>query len=192
MTGQDTDSELVRRFQRGDAGALEELVTRHRVLLYGYIVNQTRGGDDADEIFQEVWFRVIRKAARYRDRNFRGWLLRIAHNLVIDRARRRKPDTSLDAETAEGHSMMDILPNKDFDPAATAVDQDLGGRIRDAVAVLPEEQRETFVLRMQADLPFKEIATIQGVSINTALARMQYALAKLRAVLREDYEVLSS
>jgi RNA polymerase sigma-70 factor (ECF subfamily) len=109
---------------------------------------------------------------------------------VIDRARRRKPDMSLDVEMDEGKSMVQNLAGADPGPDERLSATELGRRIVGAVNALPAEQKEVFVLRAQSDLPFKEIARIQNVSINTALARMQYALAKLRPLLRDDYEQL--
>lgn len=183
------DSKLVQRYRDGDAAALGELVELHRRMLYGYIVNMVQGRDDADEIFQEVWMKVIRKIHLYRDRNFGGWLVRIARNQVIDRGRKRRPVSSLDADTSAGSPLIDLMSDPgELGAADTAAATDLGVRIQAAVAALPEEQREVFVLRTKADMPFKEIARLQKTSINTALARMQYALKKLREGLSDQYE----
>lgn len=187
---QPTDRSLLARYKRGDVDALETLVERYRRPLFGFILNMTEGREDADEIFQEVWFRAIRKMSSYRQRNFCGWLMRIAHNLVIDRARRRKPDRSLDEEHEEGGSLAGVLPSGERGPTENVQATDIGQAIVRAVETLPPEQKAVFVMRVKAELPFKEIAKIQGVSINTALARMQYALAKLRPLLRKDYENL--
>jgi RNA polymerase sigma-70 factor, ECF subfamily len=186
------DRELLRAYRRGEVGGLARLVEKYRRPLYGYIVRMTEGGADADEVFQEVWFRVIRKLRIYREKNFGGWLMRIAHNIVIDRSRRRKADFSLDDETEGGARVAERVAGREPDPARNAVAQDLRGRIGRAVASLPVEQREVFILRTEAEMPFKEIARLQRVSINTALARMQYALAKLRPALRTEYEELDA
>ena len=184
---QERDSELLDRYRGGDVAALERLVRKHQHMLYGYIVNMTEGRDDADDIFQEVWFRAIRRLDGYRHRNFPGWLVRIAHNVVIDRARRRKPEVSLDEENANGFSLADVLSADGPEPSAGLDAGPLGERIAGAVATLPRDQREVFLMRVQANLPFKAIARAQRVSINTALARMQYALAKLRPLLKTAY-----
>lgn len=184
------DRELLRAYRRGRVEALGQLVQKYRRPLYGYIARMTEGTADADEVFQEVWFRVIRKLRIYRQKNFGGWLIRIAHNIVIDRSRRKRADFSLDEEMESGGAKAESVAGSDPGPARLAVARDLRQRIGLAVAGLPAEQREVFVLRTEADLSFREIARIQRVSINTALARMQYALAKLRPALKGEYEDL--
>ena len=187
-----SDRELIEKYGDGDPGALGTLVVKYRRQLYGFIVHLTGGADDADEIFQEVWFRVIRHIDSYEDQNFAGWLFRICRNLVIDRARNRKRVVSLE-DTAGHHTdegWESRVPAAGASPSEAASDQELGRRIRVAVRALPEEQREVFLLRIEAYMPFKEIARVQGVSINTALARMQYALARLQGLLKADYQAL--
>lgn len=188
------DYQLLVRYQEGELGALEALVTRYRRPLFAYIGGMLGrdGASDSEEVFQEVWLRVVRHAHRYRDDNFGGWLMRIARNLVLDRARRRKPGVSLDQELESGGSLVEQVPGRGPDPHEAAATRDLRTRIAEAVRHLPPEQREVFLLRAQADMPFREIAKLQRVSINTALARMQYALAKLRPLLQGEYEVLGS
>jgi len=191
MTEDASDGTLVDRYRQGDAEALAALVEKYRRPLFAYVLNMTEGREDVDEIFQEVWFRVIRRIGRYRQRSFYGWIVRIAHNLVIDRARRRRPSVPLDADAdPDGYAPAETLPAAAADPAAVSADADLGRRIARAVRELPPEQREVFVLRTHGGLSFKEVAAVQRVSINTALARMQYALGKLRLMLQEDYEQL--
>ena len=96
-----TDKELVIKYQNGQVAALSQLVEKYQRPLFGFILNMTEGKDDANEIFQEVWFKVIKKISLYKPKNFFGWLVRIAHNTIIDRARRKKPDASLDEEKEE-------------------------------------------------------------------------------------------
>jgi RNA polymerase sigma-70 factor (ECF subfamily) len=187
-----SDRELISRYRRGDVDALEQLIERHRRVLFGYAMNMTRDPDASNDVFQEVWLRAIRKIGSYRDRNFGGWLVRIAHNVIVDRARRRKPEISMDREDDTGRSLKTMLAGTDAGPTDRAAARDIGARIAAAVTELPMEQREVFLLRAQAELPFKEIARVQGVSINTALARMQYALTKLRPLLQVDYDALSA
>ena len=184
-----TDTDLIDRYRGGDVPALEALVERYRRPLFAFIHNMTEGRLDADEIFQEVWFRVLRNLATYEERNFLGWLMRIARNLVIDRVRRRKPSVSLDQEAEEGGTLVDRLASPTPGPYAEAEGHELGQRIAAAVRALPVEQREVFLLRVEGEVPFKEIARMQRVSINTALARMHYAVGKLRETLGGDYRL---
>jgi RNA polymerase sigma-70 factor, ECF subfamily len=185
-----SDKEQIALYMRGDVNALSELVERYRRPLFGFIIKMTEGKDDADEIFQEIWVRAIKHIDRYEDRKLLSWLFRIAHNLIIDRARRRKDLVSLDQENEHEHALSEVLPGTGPSPADDSGNEDLRLRIRTAVEALPDEQKEVFLMRMEGDLSFKEIAKIQGTSINTALGRMQYALQKLRGALAEDYALL--
>lgn len=186
-----SDRELLYRYRRGNVEALEVLVGRYRRQLFAVIMNMTQQQHEAEEVYQEVWLRVVRKQAKYRHGNFCGWLIRIARNVFIDRARRRKPDASLDAEYAEGLPLVQMIPGSEPAPSEKMAARDLGVKMRQAVKTLPPDQREVFVMRVQADLSFREIARAQKVSINTALARMQYALVKLRAILGKEYEEMN-
>ena len=196
MTGDsihDSDAELVARYRAGDVEALEMLVLRYRGSLFGFISNMVSSGPEADEVFQEVWFRVMRKLAIYRDRNFRAWIMRIAHNIVIDRIRRQQGWCSLDAgwDEEEGATLAATVVAPDPAPDVRAEADDLGRRIAKAVGTLPPEQRAVFVMRVEHEMPFREIARIQGVPLNTALARMHYAIRKLRAILKDDYVAIA-
>ena len=182
------EREWLAAYRRGDIDALGQLVEHYRRPLYGFILGIMGRSGDADEVFQEVWIRAIRSLDRYREKNFLSWLFRIARNLIIDRARKNRP--VVDIETAgddEGSRFETHVPDPGIGPDMEVAGHELGSRIALAVEELPLEQKEVFIMRMNADLPFKEIARLQGTSINTALARMQYALAKLRAVLGDDY-----
>jgi RNA polymerase sigma-70 factor (ECF subfamily) len=191
---QDEEADLLARYRSGDAAALGVLVEKYRRPLFGFISNMTRDAVEAEEVFQEVWFRAIRCVLSYRQRNFGGWLMRIAHNIVIDRVRRRKGMCSIDAgggESGNGGSMGEILASPRPGPSDCAQAGDLGRRISQAVGSLPPEQKAVFLMRAEMDLPFREISRIQGVSINTALARMHYAVGKLRTMLRDEYAAIA-
>ena len=183
------DGDLVARYRAGDVEALGELVERYRRPLFGYLVNLVGSTVEADEIFQETWLRVIRKIDEYRAGNFPGWLMRVARNIMIDRSRRKRPEVSLDREEG-GRGLLHVIPGRGQTPSEDVADAELGQKIAEAVASLPEEQKEVFLLRTKSRLAFKDVATVQGISINTALARMQYALQKLRPLLRQEFDAL--
>ena len=184
------DQDLLARYRDGDVQALSALVERYRRPLYGYIMNMVQDSVEADEVFQEVWFRAIKRLDRYKAGNFGGWLMRIGRNYVIDRARKRRPVVEIASENDRSDPLDSRFATAEPGPSDNTLARELGKRIAMAVSELPHEQREVFVMRVHAELPFKEIANIQSVSINTALARMQYALEKLRVVLKTDYEQL--
>ncbi len=182
------DVQMLEAYRAGDAEALGKLVEKYKRPLFGFILRFSEGREDADEVFQEVWVRAIKNMNRYRQKNLLSWLFRIAHNLMIDRIRQRRSVVSFDTPVSEdGATLSEQLATRNPGPDDEAGGRELGIRIEAAAAKLPPEQREVFWLRMQADLSFKEIAKIQKCSINTALARMQYAVSKLRSELSDEY-----
>ena len=185
------DAKLLAAYRNGDSEALGVLVEKYKKPLFGFIYKFSEGREDANEVFQEVWVRAIKNMNRTRQLNLLSWLFRIAHNLMIDRIRRRKPVVSFDTPASEGGTAMgELLPSHRLGPDDESGGHALGTRIDAAAAELPPEQREVFWLRMQGGLSFKEIAKVQKCSINTALARMQYALSKLRNELGDEYREL--
>jgi len=186
-----SDSELVRRYRNGEIGALDSLVRRHQKSLFGFVMNMVRDRSAAEDIFQETWLRALRGIDAYRDSNFGGWLVKIARNIIIDRSRKRQPELCLDTEDGEGRTRIENTPDPAPDPATSAEFSDIGRMVSDAVSKLPPDQREVFLMRVEAGLSFKEIARIQRVSINTALGRMHYALARLRPVLSAQASALT-
>jgi len=186
------DADWLARYRAGDREALAPLVEEYRRPLFGFILKMTEGRGDADEVFQEVWIRAIRNLDRFRDDNLLGWLFRIAHNLVVDRARRRRPIAEPPpAADGEPGDWAEHLPDRGPGPDTEIAGRDLGRRIRQAVDRLPAPQREVFLMRTEADLPFHQIARVQRVSLGTALARMHYAVRKLRAELKDEYAALA-
>ena len=182
------ERQWIAEYRKGRVESLAPLVEHFRRPLYGFIVRMTESVTDAEDVFQEVWLRAIRHMDSYHEKNFLSWLFRIAHNLVIDRVRRQKPVVSFPEMPFTTTRWEDRIPDtRTAAPDRQIAMRDVGPRIKAAVAKLPLEQREVFLMRMEGDLPFKEIARIQKVSINTALARMQYALNKLRQDLKSDY-----
>lgn len=182
------DDALMECYRRGrDVSALDALVQRHSVALLRYLRGMFNASADVEDAFQEVWLRIIRRPEAYRNRNFKGWLLRIAHNVSIDRYRRQRSHVSLDAEPAdgEGSSLNDRIPARGAPPWQGAVTHDELTRVAVCVRALPAAQREVFLMRVGADLSFKEIAAALRIPLNTALGRMHYAVNRLRTALSE-------
>ena len=177
------DIALIQDFSHGDEAAFEELYHRYDRQLYGYLNNMIGNSFEADEVFEETWLRVIEKLPKYRDEGrFSAWLFRMARNLFIDRVRRRAPERnsiSIDDEEA-----LPVAAPDARSPERIADAGDLADVIDAAIGELAPELREVFLLRQQ-EVPFKEIAVIQGCTINTALSRMQYALRNLRKHLSQ-------
>lgn len=175
-----SDAELVGAFVRGETAALDRLVERHGRALLGYLRGMTTDPHEAEDAFQEVWFRAIRRLSSFRNGSFRAWMTTIARNLLIDRARRRRPTISIDAADEDGRCLADQLPAGGHGPAQHVAGADLAVRVAQHVARLPEPQREVFLMRTQQNMTFAEIAAATGVPLNTALGRMHYAVTRLR------------
>lgn len=189
-----TDIECITAYLGGDSNALEPMVEKYKRPLYSFILKMTEGREDTDEIFQETWFRALKNIHKFQHKNFLNWLFRIAHNLVIDRARRNKKNVSMQSAIGGGDdgdaTLEDHLAAPGISPAEESGGTMLGVQIEEAVETLSPDQKEVFLLRMYGNTSFKEIAKLQKCSINTCLARMQYALGKLRSILKEEYEEL--
>ncbi len=186
---------LLAQHRNGDPDALGQIVDLTRRPLGRFIAGMVRDPHAAEDVFQDTWFRAVRGLHRYRQDRLLSWLFRIARNRVIDLSRKRKPDLSLQqplGHDADAATLETFLPGKGPSPADESGNHELAQRIRTAVDSLPEDQREVFLLRTEADMPFKDIAVLQEVSINTALARMQYALRRLREALADDYDQLNT
>jgi len=185
------------QYRQGDVEALGRIVDLTRKPLYRFIRGMVRDPHEADDVFQDVWIRAVRGLHRYRSDRLVSWLFRIARNRVIDLSRKRRADVSLQQPVGRGEhghtaTLETFAADRAPGPERDAGNHELAERIRAAVDALPAEQREVYLLRTEADTPFKLIAEHQGVSINTSLARMQYALRKLRDDLAEDYETLNT
>ncbi len=182
-----SDAALLSAFAKGEAHALERLVNRYKSALFAWFVGMTGNRSDAEDLFQELWFRVIRHAAKFNDVSFKAWLWRIARNLVIDYRRKRRPDISLDAvDNDEDLPLLDRLVSADKGPALRVEREDAINRVMRALGALPAVQREVFLMRVQGDLPFSEIAQTLDIPLNTALGRMHDAMIKLKKALAEE------
>jgi len=188
MEREKTDEELLAEFQQGDAGAFERLLRRHRSPLYTFFVRVLGDRAKAEDLAQETFLRIVKGSAAWEHRaRFHTWLYTIARNLCIDAARRdrfRRAE-SLDTQEGEEGPRIDAVPSGSAGPDRQADSARLRPLLRRALLALPAEQREVFVLREQAGLPFKEIAELVGANENTVKSRMRYALSGLRKALAE-------
>jgi RNA polymerase sigma-70 factor (ECF subfamily) len=179
------DGELMLRYASGDLRAFEALYRRHRNALYRYLARHTRDPEVANDIFQEVWSRVISSRSRYEPRaKFSTFLYRIAHNCFIDHCRRASARQDRANVSSEDFDLEKALPAPPADlPDARAEHAQTLMRYRSALAALPAEQRDTFLLHEESGLTLEEIGSITGVSMETAKSRLRYALSKLRHAL---------
>jgi RNA polymerase sigma factor (sigma-70 family) len=183
-----SDYELILRFIRGEQSCFEQLIHRHKNKVFAYISLYIRDQALAEDIFQDTFLKVIQsvKSGKYSDNGkFLSWVMRIAHNLIIDHFRRTKQMNTISNDNYES----DLFNSKQF--AEDNVEDGIVKRqiqkdIRNMIGHLPDDQREVVILRYYADLSFKEIADITGVSINTALGRMRYALINMRKIMEEN------
>ena len=184
-TGQ-SDEKLMRRYQAGDVGAFEALLRRHRAALHAFLYRLTGDRSRAEDLAQETWLKVVAAAPRWERRaRFTTWAFSIARNVAIDEARRSSHRTveSLDAPRADGRVLADGVAAEVPGPDRGAESALLRPKLEAALAALPLEQREVFVLREYAGVPFADIAEITGAPVPTVKSRMRYALEALRADL---------
>ena len=179
-----SDEELFSRHRSGDASSFEELLERYRRPLYTVIRRMVRDSREAEDIFQETFCRVLRSQERFdAKRRFSSWIYAIATNLCRDYWRRQGRETV----TADGEPPEVAGPG---DPEAESSDGEIRMAVETAVARLPVEQREVFLLREYGGLTFKEIAEVTQSNLNTVLGRMHLAVKKLRAELLGFQEAL--
>lgn len=182
------DRELVKQFKKGNGQAIEVLINRHKDRIYTYILFVVKNESLAEDIFQETFIKVINslKRGKYNEQGvFVSWVIRIGHNLVIDYFRKNKKMPTISNDENEE---IDIFNSQDFaeDTIEDEIIQDqIAEKVRNLIDELPEEQRQVVLLRHFGNLSFKEIAQQTGVSINTALGRMRYALINMRKVIEE-------
>lgn len=177
----DDDHALMLAYAAGDTEAFRMLYERHRGGLYRFILYRVDTRHVADELFQDTWSRVIAARKRYRpDARFRTWLYQIAHNLVIDSYRRKRPQTAGE----EGQRILDRqMADENEQPERVLSAFEQRRRLQLAMERLPDEQRCVFVLRMEQGLGLEEIATITGCGRETAKSRLRYALKRIREQL---------
>jgi RNA polymerase sigma-70 factor (ECF subfamily) len=197
VQGDATDEMLMVRYQRGEREAFAELVRRHSRPIYNFVLRQLRVPSVAEDVTQDVFMRLVQNAAEFKhEARFLTWLYAIARNLCIDQLRKLshrrhasldQPTTDADANgRALGESIADPSPHTSAE--RNALSSEVRSSIVKAVDALPDDQREVFLLREVANLPFRDIAEITGVGENTVKSRMRYALDRLKDALSEFEE----
>lgn len=182
-----TDEQLVNAYARGNNEAFDTLLIRHKGRLFSYIYQMVRDRDLADDIFQETFVKAITtiKQGRYNDMGkFSAWLYRIARNLAVDSFRAEKSESSLSTDD-ENYDVLNRRELAEDTIEDVMVDLQIEEDLRMLVEQLPDVQREVLKMRYYNDMSFKEIAEQTGVSINTALGRMRYAILNLRRMAKE-------
>ena len=188
-----SDRVLLNNYLLGDRSAISELIERHSKRVRNYIGMMVKDDDIADDIFQETFIKAVKviDEGRYTDSGkFLSWVLRIAHNRVLDHFRRQKSSHQVN-ESEAGYDVIGTLRFSEPTTEDEIMHSEMEQTIRDLVELLPEEQREVVRLRYYSKLSFQEIAEQTEVSINTALGRMRYALINLRRMIKEKNIVLS-
>ena len=187
------DKDLINLYLEGNQKAFEVLLTRHKNKIYTSIYLFVKDHDLAEDIFQEVFIKIIdtlRKGKYNHEGKFLQWAMRISYNLCVDYFRRSKRRTKV--SPSETFDIFDVLEVQDDNMETQIIKQQTYSKVRELVDLLPPEQREVVILRHYADMSFKEIAALTRVSINTALGRMRYALINIRKLIEEHHVKLQT
>ncbi|GEC72157.1 RNA polymerase, sigma subunit, ECF family [Flavobacterium flevense] len=187
------DALLVQDYVAGNEDALATLIKRHESKIYGFIYSKVSDRDVANDIFQDTFIKVIKtlKSNSYNEEGkFLPWVMRISHNLVIDFFRKNKK-MPMYRETEE-FSVFSIMTDDSLTIENQLIADQVELDIQKLIQELPEDQKEVLIMRMYKDMSFKEISEITGVSINTSLGRMRYALMNLRKVIDKHQIILTN
>lgn len=188
-----TDEELVMKYAKGINEAFDVLLNRYKSKLFSYIYFAVRDRDLADDIFQDTFVKAIMtiRQGRYTENGkFPAWITRIAHNLIIDYFRQEKSNNQISSEEA-GFDLLNNPKFSDDNIEDRLIHDQIITDIKKLVMYLPENQQEVVIMRYYKNLSFKEIADATGVSINTALGRMRYAILNLRRIAEEKQMILT-
>ena len=179
-----SDSELVALYLKGDSKSFEALIQKHKNKIYAFILSKIRNRDLAEDVFQDTFIKVInslQKGKYNEEGKFLPWVMRIANNLVIDYFRKSKKMRTI--APTDDFDIFDILQDGEKNIEDNLVNNQIHKDLRKLIEHLPEDQKEVLKMRYYAELSFKEISECTGVSINTALGRMRYALINLRKLI---------
>lgn len=184
-----TDQEIIHLYIQGDESGLKELLDRYKNKVYTSIYMRVKDEYLAEDLFQETFIKVINtfKTGGYNEEGkFLPWVMRIAYNMVIDHFRREKRKPTI--INADGYDIFEVLTFSDENTEDKYVKKQIDTDLKQLIRLLPDDQKEVLLMRQFCDMSFKDIAEITGVSINTALGRMRYALANLRRMIT-DYKL---
>ena len=186
-----SDAFLVNAYINGNEKALSDLIQRHKQRIYSFIYSKVADRDVTEDIFQDTFIKVIntlKRGAYNEEGKFLPWVMRIAHNLIIDHF--RKNNRMPKFENNGDFNIFSVLCDEDLNAERKIIKGQVEEDLRRLILELPEDQREVLVMRLYKDMSFKEISDQTGVSINTALGRMRYALINLRKVIDKHNIVL--
>lgn len=187
-----TDASLVKQYVEGNESALAKLIERHQSKIYGFIYSKVLDRDVTEDIFQDTFIKVIKtlKSGSYNEEGkFLPWVMRIAHNLIVDHFRRSKKMT-FQRETEE-FSIFSVITDSSPNIESSIISSQIINDLKKLIDELPQDQKEVLNMRIYEDLSFKEISDLTGVSINTALGRMRYALMNLRKIIEKNNIILN-
>ncbi len=187
-----TDATLVKHYVEGNESALAKLIERHQSKIYGFIYSKVLDRDVTEDIFQDTFIKVIKtlKSGSYNEEGkFLPWVMRIAHNLIVDHFRRSKKMT-FQRETEE-FSIFSVITDSSPNIESSIISSQIINDLKKLIDELPQDQKEVLNMRIYEDLSFKEISDLTGVSINTALGRMRYALMNLRKIIEKNNIILN-
>ena len=188
-----SDRELLEAYRAGNPEAISTLISRHSKRVYDYVYMLVKDAELADDIFQETFIKAVRviDQGRYTDSGrFVSWVMRIAHNQVIDHFRSQKHNPTV-TESEAGYDIIGTQRLSEESIEQRMVGEQIESDLRKLIEQLPNEQREVIKMRYYGNLSFKEIADQTEVSINTALGRMRYALINLRKMIKDTNLILS-
>jgi RNA polymerase sigma-70 factor (ECF subfamily) len=193
MEPQIDDSQLIKRYCAGEEKALEILINRHNQRLSSFIYSKVNDREITEDIFQDTFIKVIKtfkRGAYNEEGKFLPWVMRIAHNLIIDHFRRNSRMPMFDG--AQSFNIFSVLGDDKLNIEKQLIKNQIYSDLNLLIQELPVDQKEVLVMRMYQDMSFKEIAENTGVSINTALGRMRYALINLRKLIEQNDIVLTN
>ena len=186
------DSILVENYINGDESSLDKLIQKHKSRIYNFIFSKVLNRDIAEDIFQDTFIKVIKTLKRgfYNEEGkFLPWIMRIAHNLVIDHF--RKSNRIPKFENNSEYDIFQNLSDSSLNAEKSIIKNQVSTDLQHLVDELPDDQKDVVIMRLYRDMSFKEIAENTGVSINTALGRMRYAIINLRKMINDNQIILS-